>query len=126
MIFKKIYAKITAAIAAIAAIFISIFINEVKEVIKPIVKETMNELIITGKESLGTSEYKSFEQASLECQTEISTNSKIDLNDSVAVYDAIINCLLVQKNQGNALDKIAEEDNELKQTLAEIRQKLSQ
>ncbi len=42
------------------------------------------------------------------------------------MYDAQVACLLINKNQGATLDKMAENDDELKRTLVEIRQKNSQ
>lgn len=68
---------------------------------------------------------KAFQQAYEQCHDATAQNPKINLNDVAAVYDANVQCLLVDKNQGFTLDKMAEQDAELKQTLIDIRQKLS-
>lgn len=80
---------------------------------------------LAGKE-IAPNESVAFQAAYEKCNDKTANNPKINLNDVVAVYDANVQCLLVVENQGTTLDKMAEKDAELKQTLAEIRQKLSQ
>lgn len=79
------------------------------------------------REKLGLPEKQedAFKQASEQCHEQTAQNPQIDLGDSAAVYDAMLRCLIVDKNQGAALDKMAETDKDLQQDLAEIRAKLS-
>ena len=69
---------------------------------------------------------KAFSASYDDCRDEVAGNPQIDLKDISAVYDAQVACLLINKNQGATLDKMAENDDELKRTLVEIRQKNSQ
>lgn len=106
-----------------------------KQVIAPAVLEKMPpELQVPMKAilesaSLSPSDEQSlsaFADAYQRCQDRAATNSKVDLKSSVAVYDYSVKCLLVEENQGATLEKMAEKSEELKLTLAEIREKISQ
>lgn len=133
---KKIAGLVGAGTLAVGGF---IWNNGGKEVVstttKTVIQKTAPEVINSLPEPLKTNLQNSsidstrstdFQTAYQACQDEIAQNPNIDLKDTVAIYDANITCLLVQKNQGEILDKMAQDDPELKQTLIEIRSKLSQ
>ncbi|MDO5355960.1 MAG: hypothetical protein Q4E77_00490 [Conchiformibius sp.] len=76
--------------------------------------------------SAASSAADAYREADERCADQVAQNPAVDLNDSVAVSEARIRCLLVTENQGAALDALAETDAELKQLLADIRRQLSQ
>lgn len=92
--------------------------------IKALIPEPFQAALLSG--NVKPEQSTAFQAAYEQCHEQTANNPKIDLNDVVAVYDADITCLIVHKNQGEVLDKMAETNAELKQTLAEIRQKITQ
>lgn len=92
--------------------------------IKALIPEPFQAALLSG--NVKPEQSAAFQTAYEQCHEQTANNPKINLNDVVAVYDANITCLLVQKNQGEVLDKMAETNAELKQTLVEIRQKITQ
>lgn len=98
-------------------------INHAAPEIKALIPEPLKAGLLNNE--ISPEKSNEFQTAYEQCHEQTANNPKINLSDVVAVYDANITCLLVQKNQGTTLDKIAENNPELKQTLAEIRQKLS-
>ncbi|MDO4878243.1 MAG: hypothetical protein Q3966_02980 [Neisseria sp.] len=59
------------------------------------------------------------------CRDEIATNPAIDLNNDVAVYDETVKCLILEKNQGQMLDKLAKADPNLARTVKEVKNRLA-
>lgn len=92
--------------------------------IKALIPEPFQAALLSG--NVKPEQSATFQTAYEQCHDQIGTNGKIKLDDSPAVYDATVTCLLVEKNQGEILDKMAENDAELKLTLQEIRQKIKQ
>lgn len=106
------------------------------DVVKPAATETAKkhlpavmEKVIgsnSASEATASAAADAYREADERCADQVAQNPAVDLNDSVAVSEARIRCLLVTENQGAALDALAENDAELKQLLADIRRQLSQ
>lgn len=92
--------------------------------VKAMIPEPFKSQILGGK--VEETQANDFQAAYERCHDRVGKNPHINLNDPVAVFDASVKCLIVEENQGATLDKMAESDAELKQTLADFRLQISQ